>query len=186
MYPGIILNFSSTEEVDMKRIATSSARVYRTCSVFVFMVSLVSSVDNGAAQQAGAAASKLRVNFITPPTGDASPLVRYLEKETGVAVELTAAKNAEEAAGGIANNKIDVANLGGLEFVQTAAHAGAKPLVQREEDQHAQTAFVTQPDSNIHSLNDLSGHTIAFANVTSVSSHVMPEYYLREAKVDPK
>jgi phosphonate transport system substrate-binding protein len=165
----------------MKRIATSRARVYLTCSVFVFMVSLVSSVDSAAAQQA-----KFRVNFVPPPAGDASALVHYLEKETGLAVELTAAKNAEEAAEGIANNKIDVANLGGLEFVQSAAHAGAKPLVQREEDQRAQTAFVTQPDSNIHSLSDLNGHTLAFANVTSVSSHVMPEYYLREAKVDPK
>jgi phosphonate transport system substrate-binding protein len=148
------------------------------------VISVAPFTQNAIAQQTGNA-PKLRVNFVAPSGADSGPLVRYLEKATGATVELTAAKNAEEAAEGLISGKIDVANLGGLEFAEASLHAGAKPLVQREEDQTAQTAFVTRPDSNIHSLGDLNGHTIAFANVTSVTGHIMPEYYLREAKVDP-
>jgi phosphonate transport system substrate-binding protein len=44
--------------------------------------------------------------------------------------------------------------------------------------------FIAHPDSGINSLSDLKGHTFAFGDVNSTSGHLMPEYFMREAKVE--
>ncbi len=174
----------------MTSIATPPRSVYLVCAASALMVSIVAFAGRASAQQGAKGPPKLRLSFVPPATPgtspDPRPLVHYLEKETGAEVEMAAAKNTEEAVEGMVKHEVDIAYFGGLEFVQASARAGARPLVQREEDQILQCAFITQPDSNIHSLSDLNGHTFAFAVVTSVSSHVMPEYYMLEAKVDPK
>jgi phosphonate transport system substrate-binding protein len=85
----------------------------------------------------------------------------------------------------MANDQVDIAHFGGFTFVQISARAGAKPLVQREQDQKFHSLFITQPSSGINSLADLNGHTFAFGDVNSTSGHLMPEYFMREAKVNP-
>jgi phosphonate transport system substrate-binding protein len=86
----------------------------------------------------------------------------------------------------IANDQVDIAFLGGFTYVQAKQRAGVKPLVQRERDQNFHSLFITQPDSGINSLADLTGHTFAFGDVNSTSGHLMPEYFMREAKVAPE
>jgi len=82
------------------------------------------------------------------------------------------------------NDQVDIAHFGGFTFVQISARAGAQPLVQREQDQQFHSLFITQPGSSINGLKDLAGHTFAFGDVNSTSGHLMPEYYMRDAKVD--
>ena len=85
----------------------------------------------------------------------------------------------------IANDRVDVAYLGGFTFVQASRRAGVRPLVQRERDQNFHSVFITQPRSGINSLADLKGHSFAFGDVNSTSGHLMPAYYMRAANVDP-
>jgi len=61
-----------------------------------------------------------------------------------------------------------------------------KPLAQRERDRNFHSQFVTQPGSPIQSLSDLKGRSFAFGDVNSTSGHLMPEYFMRENKVDPE
>jgi len=49
-------------------------------------------------------------------------------------------------------------------------------LVQRERDQNFHSVFITQPNSAINTLADLTGHTFAFGDVNSTSGHLMPAY----------
>jgi phosphonate transport system substrate-binding protein len=85
----------------------------------------------------------------------------------------------------LVNDQVDVAHLGGFTYVQASRRAGVKPLAQRERDRNFHSLFVTQPASPIKSLADLGGHTFAFGDVNSTSGHLMPEYFMREAKVNP-
>jgi len=138
----------------------------------------------------GASEPVLRLGMIpsTDPgkiVRDSQPLVKYLEKETGSRVELVVPTNYAAVVEAIANDRVDIAYLGGFTFVQASRRAGVRPLVQRERDQNFHSVFITQPGSGINSLADLKGHTFAFGDVNSTSGHLMPAYYMRAAHVDP-
>jgi phosphonate transport system substrate-binding protein len=132
----------------------------------------------------------LRVSMI--PTTDPSkairemqPLVDYLSRRTGTKVEMTVPTNYAAVVEALVNDQVDVAHLGGFTYVQSSQRAGVKPLAQRERDRNFHSLFVTQPASPIRSLLDLEGHSFAFGDVNSTSGHLMPEYFMREAKVNP-
>ena len=134
-------------------------------------------------------APKLRISMIpTTDPGkmlrDAQPLVDYLEQKTGTKITMTIPTNYAAVVEAMVNDQVDIAHFGGFTFVQISARAGAQPLVQREQDQQFHSLFITQPGSSINSLKDLAGHTFAFGDVNSTSGHLMPEYYMRDAKVD--
>jgi phosphonate transport system substrate-binding protein len=136
-------------------------------------------------------AQRLRISMI-PATDpgkmlrDAQPFTDYLEKKTGAKITMTIPVNYAAVVEAVANDQVDIAHFGGFTFVQISARAGARPLVQREQDQKFHSLFITQPGSGINSLKDLAGHTFAFGDVNSTSGHLMPEYYIRDAKVDPR
>ena len=137
----------------------------------------------------GPSPQTLRLSMI--PTTDpgkmireSEPLIAYLEKETGTKVEMTIPTNYAAVVEAIANEQVDIAYLGGFTYVQASKRAGVIPLVQRDQDQDFHSLFITQPDSGINSLSDLNGHTFAFGDVNSTSGHLMPEFFMREAKVD--
>jgi phosphonate transport system substrate-binding protein len=116
---------------------------------------------------------------------DSQPLVKYLEKATSSRIELVVPTNYAAVVEAIANDRVDIAYLGGFTFVQASRRAGVLPLVQRERDQNFHSVFITQPRSGINTLTDLKGHSFAFGDVNSTSGHLMPAYYMRAANVDP-
>jgi phosphonate transport system substrate-binding protein len=145
---------------------------------------------NGGGSPSAPAQQTLRLSMI--PTTDpgkiireSQPLIAYLEKETGAKIALTVPTSYVAVVEAIANDQVDIAYLGGFTYVQASKRAGVVPLVQRERDQNFHSLFITQQDSSINSLADLKGHTFAFGDVNSTSGHLMPEYFMREAKVDP-
>lgn len=134
--------------------------------------------------------SPLRISMI--PTTDPSkalrqnqPLLAYWQKQTGRTPELTIPTSYAAVVEALVNNKVDIAYLGGFTYVQAAARAGVRPLVQRAIDQQFQSVFITPAHSRIHSLSDLHGQFV-FGDVNSTSGHLMPLYYMEQANVDPK
>jgi len=117
---------------------------------------------------------------------DSEPLIAYLEKETGAKVQMTVPTNYAAVVEAIANDQVDIAYFGGFTYVQAARRAGVIPLIQRDQDQNFHSLFITHPDSGIRSLADLKGHSFAFGDVNSTSGHLMPEYFMRQANVDPE
>jgi phosphonate transport system substrate-binding protein len=143
----------------------------------------------GCEGRGGAPETALRLAMIpsTDPgkiVRDSQPLVKYLEKETGSRIELVVPTNYAAVVEAIANDRVDIAYLGGFTFVQASRRAGVRPLVQRERDQNFHSVFITQPRSGINTLTDLKGHSFAFGDVNSTSGHLMPAYYMRAANVD--
>jgi phosphonate transport system substrate-binding protein len=132
----------------------------------------------------------LRVSMI--PTTDPSkairemqPLTDYLGKRTGTKVEITIPTNYAAVVEALVNDQVDIAHLGGFTYVQASKRAGVVPLAQRERDRNFHSNFVTRVASPIQSLADLKGHSFAFGDVNSTSGHLMPEFFMREASVEP-
>ena len=119
-------------------------------------------------------------------TRESEPLVAYLEKEVGAKIDLTVPTNYAAVVEAIANDQVDIAYLGGFTYVQASKRSGVVPLVQRDRDRNFHSLFITHNDSGINSLSDLKGHRFAFGDVNSTSGHLMPEFFMREAHVDPE
>ena len=182
----------------MKSMNPLFRSLWLACVASVLMISLIADGTTAPAVQSGQGTRKLRLSLFrtgslsmgSPDSAkillDALPLVRHIEKETGAKVEMTVPTDYGAVIEAMVNKQVDIAFFGGLEYVQASARAGAKALVQRREDQDWRTVFIAQPQLQIHSLKDLNGHSFAFGDVTSVAGHVMPEYYMREAKIDTK
>lgn len=117
---------------------------------------------------------------------DSKPLVQYLEKKTGATVELTVPTNYAAVVEALANNQLDFAYLGGFTFVQAHNRSGVIPLVQRDTDQRFHSLFITQTASELKKLQDIKRHTFAFGDVNSTSGHLMPSYFMRKSRIDPK
>jgi phosphonate transport system substrate-binding protein len=114
------------------------------------------------------------------------PLVDYLSRKTSAPVQITIPTNYAAVVEALVNDQVDIAHLGGFTYVQASKRASVKPLAQRERDRNFHSFFITQPGSPIQSLSDLKGRSFAFGDVNSTSGHLMPEYFMRENKVDPE
>jgi phosphonate transport system substrate-binding protein len=140
---------------------------------------------------AASAAGPLRVSAIpdeapTELLRKFAPLGKYLEAEIGIPVEFFPVTDYAAVVESLAAKKLDLAWLGGFTFVQARLKTGnAIPIVQREEDEKFISRFITAQDSGINSLADLKGKTFAFGSVSSTSGHLMPRYFLLQAKIDP-
>jgi len=116
-----------------------------------------------------------------------APLGRYLEQRLGVKVEWTPVSDYSAAVEALANDKVDLAWLGGFTFVQANIRSKGRvvPLVQRAEDEKFRSVFITGAGSGIATLQDLKGHTFSFGSQSSTSGHLMPRNALLEASIDP-
>jgi phosphonate transport system substrate-binding protein len=89
---------------------------------------------------------------------------------------------------GLAAKKLDMVWYGGFTSVQAVRRTNgtAKRLVLRQEDAEFKSVFIARPDSGIRGPADLKGKTFAFGSVSSTSGHLMPRYFLLQAKVNPE
>jgi phosphonate transport system substrate-binding protein len=115
-----------------------------------------------------------------------APLGKYLEKETGMKVSFVPVSDYAAVVESLATKKLDLVWLGGFTFVQARIRSNgtAIPIVQREEDAHFTSKFVTA-DPNIKSFADIKGKTFAFGSPSSTSGHLMPRFFLQQAGITP-
>ena len=138
-----------------------------------------------------ARAAELRVSAIpdespTELQRKFAPLGAYLQRQLGMPVKFTPATDYAATVEALAAGKLDLVWYGGFTFVQARRRTGtALPLVQREEDAHFHSKFITRAGSGVTSLQGLRGKTLAFGSESSTSGHLMPRYYLLQAGIDP-
>lgn len=136
------------------------------------------------------AADDLRIGFIpevaTTPESIAAkqPWVDYLQQRLKRNVKLIIPTNYAATVEALGNGSLDVANFGALTYLKAQARYGAKPLVQRNEDRHFHSLFITG-DPKIAALKDLKGKSFAFGDVNSTSGHLIPAQELIAAGIDP-
>jgi phosphonate transport system substrate-binding protein len=117
-----------------------------------------------------------------------TPFAEYLGKELGMKVQFTPVVDYAATVEGLAAKKLDLVWYGGFTSVQAVrrTEGNARRLALRQEDAEFKSVFIARPGSGINSLGDLKGKTFAFGSVSSTSGHLMPRYFLLQAKVNPE
>jgi phosphonate transport system substrate-binding protein len=113
-----------------------------------------------------------------------APLQAYLTRQMGDEVRLVIPTNYNATVEALGNGSLDFAYLGGLTYLKARKQYGVIPLVQRTTDLEFHSLFITQTNSNIHSLSDLKGKTFAFGDINSTSGHLMPYLELKQAGIN--
>lgn len=114
------------------------------------------------------------------------PLGAYLEQKLGMPVQFVPVTDYAAVVEALAADRVDLAWLGGFTFVQARLKTGnALPLVQREQDEHFTSKFITA-DPKVKSLQDLKGKTFAFGSVSSTSGSLMPRYFMLQDGIKPE
>jgi phosphonate transport system substrate-binding protein len=136
--------------------------------------------------------AKLRVGVIPNVAPDRQraqyePFRAYLARTLGVHVELFVATDYAGVVSALAADKLDVAYLGGLTYVQAEQQVQLTPLVT-EIDRETGTreylsAIVVRHDAPYHSVKDLldARASFAFGDVSSTSGSLYPHVMLSEA-----
>jgi len=116
-----------------------------------------------------------------------TPFAEYLAKEIGVKVQFTPVVDYAATVEGLAARKLDLVWYGGFTSVQAVrrTNGNARRLVLRQEDAEFKSVFISRRDSGIKKLEDLKGKTFAFGSVSSTSGHLMPRFFMLQAKLDP-
>ena len=117
-----------------------------------------------------------------------APFAEYLGKEIGIKVQFTPVVDYAATVEGLAAKKLDLVWYGGFTSVQAMrrTEGNARRLVLRQEDAEFKSVFIARPGSGITRVGDLKGKTFAFGSVSSTSGHLMPRYFLLQAKVNPE
>jgi phosphonate transport system substrate-binding protein len=117
-----------------------------------------------------------------------TPFAEYLQREIGIPVQFTPVVDYAATVEGMAANKLDLVWFGGLTHVQARIRTGnmAYAIAMREEDLKFKSVFITNPQANIKSLEELKGKTFAFGSAGSTSGHTMPRYFLLKAGIVPE
>lgn len=117
-----------------------------------------------------------------------TPFAEYLARELGMKVQFTPVVDYAATVEGLAAKKLDLVWYGGFTSVQAVRRTNgtAQRLALREEDAQFKSVFIAKPESPIKNLEDLKGKTFAFGSVSSTSGHLMPRYFLLQAKVNPE
>jgi phosphonate transport system substrate-binding protein len=112
------------------------------------------------------------------------PLQTYLAKQMGREVKFIIPNNYNEYIAGFADNTIDFASLGAVNYVRARAKQGVIPLVQRPNDLKYHSVFITGATSSINSLKDLKGKQFAFGDIYSTSGHVIPSLEMKRVGIN--
>lgn len=112
-----------------------------------------------------------------------------IAKQVGcpVQVDITTSYNAEIEA--MRSNKLEIGEFGPLGYVLAHQVADAQAIAtfaDKNGDPSTYTAsIVTWPGSGITTLQQVAGHTFAYADPASTSGHLFPAYGLKSAGIDP-
>lgn len=119
-------------------------------------------------------------------------LADHLAAELGVEVAYVPVTDYQSAVTGFRVGDLDLVWFGGLTGVQARAEVdGAHAVAQRDIDRAFTSVFITRADSGIAPVSDVSGlaelagHSFTFGSESSTSGRLMPEYFLRQAGLDP-
>lgn len=110
------------------------------------------------------------------------PLMNYLTQNTPYSFELKLSKDYRDIIDFLKTNKVQVALLGGVTYLEAKKEFDATPILKPvgvDGKPFYRCVFITR-DSNkdIKSLSDLKGKSVAFASKLSTSGNLAPIYHL--------
>lgn len=115
-------------------------------------------------------------------------LAGYLQKKTGLPVEIFVATDYSGVIEAMRAGKLDIAMFGPFSYVLAADKAGAEAFaveIRKGSGTSYQSLVVTHPASGINALADLKGRTYAFVDPASTSGNLIPRSFYKKNGIDP-
>ncbi|TAE56922.1 MAG: phosphate/phosphite/phosphonate ABC transporter substrate-binding protein [Nostocales cyanobacterium] len=109
---------------------------------------------------------------------------RALEQVLEIPVEFFPVDNPTAAAPALLSRKVDMVFAGPSEYLILNSRAKAVPVIAVNRVNY-HSIIVVRADSNIKSVNQLKGKTVAMRKVGSTSGHIFPTKLLIDAGLDP-
>lgn len=111
------------------------------------------------------------------------PLTRHLEKILDRKIKLTVAKNAESALEAMKRQEADILYVCSVFYVIAHDKYGYLPVARSLEDgkREEKGVIVVRDDSDIRSLSDLKGRTLALGSRYCATSNLLPRLMIKEA-----
>lgn len=122
--------------------------------------------------------SALRVRF--------DPLAQYLTDRLGVPVAVRVGNTYNDHIEEIGQNRIDIAYLGPVGYVQVVNRYGPKPLLARLETNGTVALtghFIVRDDSPLRQLSDIADRHVGFGDPRSTMSSVLPRAVLKKSGI---
>lgn len=115
------------------------------------------------------------------------PLMDYLTKNTPYRFELKLSQNYRDIINFLKGNKVQVALLGGVTYLEAKKEFGVIPILKplgADGKPFYRCVFITSnANKEINSLSDLKGKSVAFASKLSTSGNLAPLYRLYTAGI---
>lgn len=133
-----------------------------------------------------------------PPVAGSKPLIDYLSEVTPYRVELRMGRSSEDIELDVGmvdfvtfpeERLVEIAPLGVLSYCLADERFGAVALVQSVNDEgepRERMVFVTRTSSEVRTLADLRGRSVALGPSHSMLSHVLAVHELQNAGVSPE
>lgn len=114
------------------------------------------------------------------------PLRSYLSESLGVPCELVYTESYDTLLESFGAGRVNLANFGGLTFVQAMTAYDAVPLIMRDIDARFTTYFVARTDYPASNVSNFEGAVFAFGSQLSTSGHLMPRHFLSLQDITPE
>ncbi|MBI3592735.1 MAG: phosphate/phosphite/phosphonate ABC transporter substrate-binding protein [Nitrospirae bacterium] len=110
------------------------------------------------------------------------PLMDYLTKNTPYRFELKLSQNYRDIIAFLKSNKVQVALLGGVTYLEAKKEFGVipilKPLGANGKPFYRCVIIARDTDKDINAISDIKGKSVAFASKLSTSGNLVPLYHL--------
>lgn len=169
-------------------------------AVAVLTLTLLAGCGQAKKEQAGGASQEtkvLRVGII--PAEDIEEMVKvfepvkqYLEKETGIPIEVFKATDYTAVIEAMRAKKVEVAYFGPFSYVLAAKRANARAIVAGGDADGKLATYlstlITHKDSGLKSVDDVKARagelTISFVDPASTSGHLIPRGHLQSVGIN--
>ena len=118
--------------------------------------------------------------------GKYQPLLDYLTEKTPYRYELVLKKNYEETVTAVGNGEMDIALLEPLTYLEAHAKFGAICFLKpkgADGNSVYKSVIIKRRHSNVGSVKELKGKSVAFGSSKSTSGNLMPRYLLAGAGI---
>jgi len=115
------------------------------------------------------------------------PLLTYLSEHIDEPITLNIADDYDDHIVNVGLDKVDIAFVGPVSYVRMVKKYGKKPLLVKTEVNGESTfkgVIFSKKSSDINTLEDIRGKTVAFGDINSTMSHIAPRFTLLQAGIN--
>ncbi len=136
----------------------------------------------------------IKLSFMEPidsvlSTKAHQPLLDYLTAQTPFRYRALFSSESERNVGFLEERLVEISHLGVVSYLEAHDQFGAVPIVKplnRDGEPISRSVLITREDTDIGTLTDLRGRSLALGSFHSTLSNLVPRYELIQAGVDPK